>query len=253
VLLIYLSRVATALASPFGAALALIVIAIFVRRGWLSRAASLVALLVLLICSLHATADIIAGSLEDRYPDTPVANLPNAQAIVVLGGGLEPPSGRHSEPELTEAGDRYVHAFALYRAAKAPLVVPSGGNLLGGPPESQFVAQLLIEWGVPASAILTEGRSRNTAENAAFTHDLLAARGVSKILLVTSATHMRRAAALFSKAGFEVIPSAADYRTGWHNRARLFDFVPDAAAIEETSAALKEYEGYADCRLSGKC
>jgi len=68
--------------------------------------------------------------------------------------------------------------------------------------------------GVVAAVVLLEGRSRNTRENALFTRELLARRGVSQILLVRSAAHMNRAAALFQKVGLDVIPAAGDYQTG---------------------------------------
>jgi uncharacterized SAM-binding protein YcdF (DUF218 family) len=61
---------------------------------------------------------------------------------------------------------------------------------------------MLQEWGVPKDAILMEGASENTRQNATMSYETLAPRGIHKILLVTSAMHMPRAAAVFRKAGF---------------------------------------------------
>jgi len=182
-----------------------------------------------------------------------VESVPSAQAIVVLGGALGSPSGRHPGSELVEASDRYLHALRLYRAGKAPLVVCSGGDLRGEAPESQFAAQLLSEWGVPPAAVLLEDRSRNTKENALFTRELLARREVSRILLVTSAAHMNRAAALFRKVGLEVIPAAADYQSGWREQELLLNWLPNAGALEQSSMALKEWMGLAACRVMREC
>jgi hypothetical protein len=65
--------------------------------------------------------------------------------------------------------------------------------------------RLLEEWNVPSTAIQIEGGSINTHENAILSFQMLAPHSIRKILLVTSAMHMPRAAGAFRKAGFEVI------------------------------------------------
>ena len=133
------------------------------------------------------------------------------------------------------------------------MIVISGGNSEGGPAESTFMAQLLMEWGLPAEAIVTETRSRTTRENAVFTRELLQSRGISEILLVTSATHMPRAAALFRKVGLTVIPAAADYATGWGESNLLESLMPSEGAMEGTRRALREWIGLEIYRLRGWC
>jgi uncharacterized SAM-binding protein YcdF (DUF218 family) len=60
--------------------------------------------------------------------------------------------------------------------------------------------------GVPASAILIEGRSTSTRENAVFTAEML--RGIpGPYVLLTSDYHMFRAHRAFQKAGVEVTPA----------------------------------------------
>jgi uncharacterized SAM-binding protein YcdF (DUF218 family) len=62
----------------------------------------------------------------------------------------------------------------------------------------------LISGGVPASAIVVEGRSRSTRENALYTKPILTALPGRKVLL-TSDYHMFRARLVFRKVGIEVI------------------------------------------------
>ena len=52
-------------------------------------------------------------------------------------------------------------ADQLYRAGKSPLILISGGNAFDSkhPPESALAARLLIDWGIPPAAILTEQQS----------------------------------------------------------------------------------------------
>jgi uncharacterized SAM-binding protein YcdF (DUF218 family) len=53
--------------------------------------------------------------------------------------------------------------------------------------ESLGMRQFMLDLGVPAAALLTEERSRNTRENAEMSAKLLRERGIQKVLLVTSA------------------------------------------------------------------
>src|SRR5271165_5697826 len=129
------------------------------------------------------------------------------------------PTTRHHLTGLIDPSDRLLAAFRLYRAGKAPLVFCTGGrNPLGGigrTPEALRMARLLEEWNIPSTAIQIEGGSINTHDNAVLSYQMLAPRGVRRILLVTSAMHMHRAAGAFRKAGFEVIAVPADFRSGW--------------------------------------
>ncbi|QVL50065.1 MAG: YdcF family protein [Thiocapsa sp.] len=65
---------------------------------------------------------------------------------------------------------------------------------------------------MPRSAILSESQSRNTRGNAEASRALVEPLGIDRVLLVTSAWHLRRAVPLFERVGFEVIPVGADYR-----------------------------------------
>lgn len=73
-----------------------------------------------------------------------------------------------------------------------------------------------------------------------------------RILLVTSAWHMRRSLLMFRKyaPGVEVVPAACDYEaTIWSDRFKLTAFLPDAMSLLSNSYMLKEYVGYWGYRL----
>jgi uncharacterized SAM-binding protein YcdF (DUF218 family) len=110
---------------------------------------------------------------------------------------------------------------------------------------------LLEEWGIPAAAIEIEEASINTRENALFSYRLLSARGIRKIILVTSAMHMPRAAGAFRKAGFEVVPAPADFRTGWGEGNPVLLWLPSAGSLEHSQAPLHEWLGLWIYRLRG--
>jgi uncharacterized SAM-binding protein YcdF (DUF218 family) len=165
------------------------------------------------------------------------------------------PTAGHHLTGLIDPSDRLLVAFRLYRAGKAPLVFCTGGrNPLGGKgrtPESLWMARLLEEWNVPSTAIQIEGGSINTHENAILSFRMLAPHGIRKILLVTSAMHMPRAAGAFRKAGFEIIAVPADFHSGWGDGYLMEKWLPRAKNLVDSDAALYEWLGIAIYRLRG--
>ena len=249
---LYISKTLGLFLDPFFLTLLLLAGAVALRR--LRFPLLIAALAISLICGLPAAGDVLARSLEAQYPDRGIAALPETQAIVVLGGSVQGASGVHGASRITEASDRLLATLRLYQAKKAALVVCSGGNApllsqAGEAPEAQVMSGLLREWGVPAEAILTESGSLDTRQNALESYALLSARGIRKILLVTSAMHMPRAAAAFRKAGFEVVPAPADFRTGWG--ATPLGWAPNAATLLDSANALHEWIGWWVYRLRG--
>lgn len=119
-------------------------------------------------------------------------------AIVVLGAPL-----RGDRPSRVLA-ERIAAAVALYRAGGAPRVVATGGVTQGAArSEAAAIAAELIAAGVPREAIVVEGASATTRDNARCTAALLAPLGARRVWLVTQPFHGRRAARLFRRAGLE--------------------------------------------------
>ena len=113
---------------------------------------------------------------------------------------------------------------------------------------------LLRDFGVPEQAIVVEDAARNTEENAKFVERVLKERGGGRrVLLVTSAWHMRRARLMFEKyaPGLETIPAATDYeatvRAG--GGFSLADFLPTADCLQANTIFFKEYVGCVGYRL----
>ena len=116
---------------------------------------------------------------------------------------------------------------------------------------------LLRDLGVPESAIVVENKARNTEENARFVENILEPRNTQntrkRVLLVTSAWHMRRSVLMYRKyaPSLEIIPAAADYEATV-NTSHPFcfkDIWPDTNALFANSYIFKEYLGYWGYRL----
>ena len=252
------SKIAAALVLPLNLSILLGLVALVMarrRRGGLAAAFGFLALAILVTASLPVVSDALVFSLEREYPPADPATAPTAGAIVVLGGSLAPGAPPRRGPELVDASDRILHAARLYRAGKAPLVIPSGGRLpwsVAARTEAAEIADLLVEWGVPRTAILEEGKARTTSENAVEMGKLLRARGIRRVLLVTSSLHMRRALASFRAEGLEPIPSPCDALVVSPKPREALDWVPRPDSLEKTHVALWEYLGLAYYRVTGR-
>lgn len=161
--------------------------------------------------------DWLLESLERPYATFPAADqLPTADAVVLLGGGSEPARREFCELHLSPAGDRLVMARALMRLGKAPVLVLGGGGMrIDGrwESEAEHVRDLFVTWDIPASAMIPLPYNADTHDEAVHTRAVAEARGWKRILLVTSANHMRRASAVFRKQGLDVIPVPCNFLT----------------------------------------
>jgi uncharacterized SAM-binding protein YcdF (DUF218 family) len=197
---------------------------------------------LLYLQSAPAVVDALAAPLE-RYPPLSLDHLPVADAIVVLGGGryaAAPEYGRDSASAVSL--ERLQYAADLARASGLPLVI-SGGSVLGEPDaEATIMADVLRSTFGIKTEIATETRSRNTAENALYTKALLDARGWHRVLLVTHARHMPRAAAAFAQAGVSMIPAPLRFETR-QSDGPILDWLPSAKSMNQLRGAFHEYVG----------
>lgn len=258
---LFLSKLLPLFVYPPGLSSVLLVTALLARRKRprLATAATMLALAVLLLGGNRWIALRLARSLE--WQNIPATPPPRAEAIVVLGGGLEPAFPPRPWVQLTEPGSRILYAAKLYREGTAPLVIVSGGTVWPDvAPEAADMAEMLKFTGVPDSAIVLESNSLNTYENAVNVRQVLDSRGIHRILLVTSAMHMPRALLIFKHQGVEALPAPVDFIAtardfdGSNNslKAMASNLLPDAESLEWTSRAMKEYLGLAVYRLTGR-
>lgn len=259
---LFLSKLLPLFFYPLGLSCLLLLIALVLvwRKPRFAALSIVLALSVLLAGSNAWVANQLAQSLEWQY--IPTFELPQADAIVVLGGAIKPESPPRPWVDVSEAGDRPIHGAQLYREGKAPFIILSGGRIDwkdGGPPESADMAKLVEALGVPATAILQDPTSLNTYENAVNVRQILQERNLKRVLLVTSAMHMPRSLKIFQKLGIEVFPAPTDFlvteqniQESWKTTEGLvLGLLPDAEQLQQTTRALKEYVGLLYYRLKG--
>jgi uncharacterized SAM-binding protein YcdF (DUF218 family) len=210
------------------------------------------ALAILWMSSNGWVSNYLMLSLE--WQNLPLKNIPNTEAIVLLGGATKSAVSPRPMVDISEQGDRLIYAAKLYQEGKAPLIIASGGRISwrqGGEPEAADMAQLLELMGVPASNIIQEPNSLNTHENAVNVKQILKERKINKVLLVTSALHMPRSLLIFKRQKIKVIPAPTDFLVSQQDieeltsstESFLLNIMPDAEHLALTTKAIKEYIG----------
>lgn len=232
-----------------------IAIALWIKRQRLL--AGIASGLVVLITVIGSTGfpGWLLGTLEDPHAGTDLHALPPADAVVVLGGGIEPSQFEAGGVHFSKAGDRIIMALELMRLGKAPvLVIGGGGGELDGKPHSEAddVKAWLEAWKLPAAPVISLGMNRDTHDEALKVRALAAEWKWSRVLLVTSAYHMRRAAATFRTAGVDVVTVGCNFFTDVSTTAAPTRWhFPTYPGFEKVSIWLHEQIGWAVYRHRG--
>lgn len=171
-----------------------------------------------------------------------VESFPEADVIVLLGGSMGIETNLSTYAEMWPSADRVWQSARLYKAGKAPIVIATGNGAI------DTTLPLLKDFGLPGG-IVSFHDARNTEEEA----KLVERMGYKKILLVTSAWHMKRARLMFEKyaPSVEVVCAPADFENSIV-AARPFsfsDFLPDPSVFMGNSVALHEWVGIVGYRL----
>lgn len=222
----------------------------------LGKISILISFLMLYLLSIRIVSDRLIGFLESSFYPLQRTSVNFALGekptiIMVLGGGIINLSYLNMQPAPSRTSiSRLIHGIMLYRQINSAALVVSGGS---GDPEMPNVSEadamkrVAISLGVPDKDILVEGNSRNTIES------VRALKNIAKdarVILVTSAAHMKRAVGMFKKIGVEVVPAPTDYR-GEQKEINLYSFIPYIKYLEDSTNAICEYLGIIWYRVQG--
>jgi len=193
-----------------------------------------VALLMLALFAYGWVANPFLESLETQYPAYP--NEPAQEDIdyvVVLGAGNTsdgslPPTSRVDSDSLI----RLVEGIRIFRMHPGSRLLLSGGANFDPVPVGKAMADLAVAIGVDPDDILVEDRSRNTEDEARLIESVV---GEKPFVLVTSASHLPRAMAIFEKHGMSPTPAPTAHlakRSGSADPSRFFPRVENLAKAQ---------------------
>ncbi len=244
-----LSKLAPALILPLGLSLLLLIAHMYWKKRFLISGI----FILLTSLSLKVVSQTLWRLVESPWIRIPVELAPEADAIVVLsGGGINPAPGAAEIIEWRDP-DRFLAGVNLFKKRKASKILFTGGTspfTPRMPKEGQFYIKEAIKFGIPIEAMSSTGAVQNTAEEAYAVREMLKLsekKSRPKILLVTSAFHMKRAKKLFERQGHIVFPFPVDFKAqGRWAMNTVKDpsaWLPNAKCLSDSSSAIREFLG----------
>lgn len=202
-------------------------------------------------CCLSAGNRVLA-LLENPWRDIPTrwATLPHSDAIVCLGGGVEPSRQEIIGLNMQENSDRPTTAIELLRQGKATRLVIGGGGRRGEIAEAEAVKSWIERWQLAQGEVISLGVCADTHDEAVKVAALAKAGNWKRILLVTSAAHMTRASAVFRKTtGIEIVPVPCAFLTKrWPSE---WLHLPEASEFQDFANWFHETLGWYVYRMRG--
>lgn len=197
--------------------------------------------------SIAPVSNFLIRGLESDFnvPENPAGDI-----IILLGGGVY-----DNVPDISGVGApseemvaRTITAVRLQKKLNVPIIISGGNVFKGRKAEAPIVKRFLVDLGIPESKLIIEDKSRDTIENAKYSKKIFEKLKYKKPILVTSAFHMKRSIMSFKKAGIEVVPFPANFRT-WANMKYMWqDYLPNG--FGGVSVAMHEYLGLLFYRLA---
>ena len=264
----YINKIVGFLVSPIGGAIAGGVIAVVCARLGRKRLATWIGVITVAWLWLWMTPImtwVVGVPLEreflvdGRVPM--VESFPEADAIVLLGGSMGIETNMSSYAEMATSADRVWQAARLFKAGKAGEIIATGDYA------KDTTLPLLKEFGVGEEAVSfldartteeeakgirelfsrVEGEEGSRKERKERKDDSRVEGGEGKILLVTSAWHMKRARLMFKKyaPGIEVVCAPADFENTFmaEKTSLLKMLLPDPNVFMLNSVAFHEWVG----------
>ncbi|MDD3875942.1 MAG: YdcF family protein [Bacteroidales bacterium] len=182
--------------------------------------------------------------------------LPYYDVGVVLGGGMATYDSEYDRLTFRHNPDRIMQAVYLYNEHKIGKILISGGSgslIFRDMRESVLLKDFLVSTlHLPENDILIDSISDNTYQNALQSKYILNEQfSEPKVLLITSAFHMRRSIMCFRKQGINVTPYATNLNAGPRRYHIDHLLIPSLWSMGMWSALLHEIIGIGTYKVMG--
>ena len=210
--------------------------------------------IIIIFFSMGVVSELLWRFLEAPYERIQAAKITNSNAIVVLSGSRHPAPGEAKILEW-EDPDRFLAGVQLFQEGKAPNLIFTGGYnpySSGVKGEGEYYIQEAINLGIPRFALNTTGLVSNTLEESfavkkLINNNLNINSDKIRIILVTSAFHMKRAKKLFERQGLEVEPFPVDFKSKGLWSGKIWKdplyLIPNANSLQSSNIAIREIIG----------
>jgi len=250
-----ISKVFGFLTSPFTWIAAGIIYALITKIPQRKQKALIFSCLIFLIFSNEFLAEEALRTLE--IENSTFKENEQYDVGIILGGMIRY-DARNDRVIFNQNIDRLLQPLILQKKGKIKKLLISGGSGDINHPEIKEAALLrrvACELGFDTNDVWIETKSRNTRENAKYSRELLQEKFKNykdqKILLISSATHMKRSLGCFKKEGVNAIPYGTAKLSGPRDIHFQKLFIPNVYAIHAWEIFFHETLGLWTYKLAG--
>lgn len=249
-----LSKTIYFIVMPIPLMVVLVVISFFIKTASVKRKMRFISFGMLIFFSNPFLANKVMKCWEGV--PTPFEEVAHHDIGIVLTGI----TNRNKKPVdrvfYERGADRVLHTIQLYKLNKIDKILISGGsgkliNNENDIKEAVELSQTFLLAGIPEKDILIESDSRNTHESAVNCSKIIQEMQQGKVLLITSAFHLKRSGLCFKKENITYTPFGTDYYA--HDEMHGIDeyITPKPESIQNWNMVIKEITGIAVYKLMG--
>jgi len=234
---------------PFYALLFIVVYFFYIRKKCTKKQKRLFLLITVIFfytISTKCTLDIFASRIENQFPPIELSKLDKNKEyqILILGAGYDEDRGFPSTSKLNNiARARLIEGLRLYDELPHATLITSGYGGAYSKSTAKVMRDALIELGVANNKIKLQESPVNTKEEAFYCKEHFLNKN-QKMIIVTSALHMRRAKAWFDFLQLPVITAPCDYQIHKEANTSIFYYLPSTENWILAEKIGKEYLGY---------
>ena len=205
----------------------------------------------LALLGYSCTGNILLNPLEYKHPPLlSSADQDNVKWVVVLGGGHTSDPNLPVTSQLTGSSlVRVVEGVRLHNTLPGSKILLSGGSGFDPVPNARIMASAAQAMGADERDLVLETVSKDTKDEAQLVKEIVKK---DRFVLVTSASHMPRAMALFEKQGMHPIPAPTGHKVKERQAISPGMFFPSADGLSKTKKAFKEYLGLTWAKIRGQ-
>jgi uncharacterized SAM-binding protein YcdF (DUF218 family) len=243
---LYLHKILPIIFLPSGLIIVLILIGLLKRKPVLI----LLSVILFYLFATPIVSDSIFRYVEKGNAIKQVSSMPEADAIVVLGGTFSYVKTESGGKYEWYDADRFFGGVELYKAGIAKKLIFTGAKMPWAEKDQETEGEALkkyaVAFGVPDTAIKISGLVTTTEDESREVRKLLPQ--TNKIILVTSAYHMPRSKSLFEKQGFEITTYPVDSKVSFE-ATTIIDYLPEGDSFKKSETAMRELIGRLFYRL----